>query len=185
MFFIGRKTTAELQLTTPLDQCCNCGAKGDIDLFRTRLQQTRYFLFFGTELELIETFPYCRRCKGSAQRVRLNVGSKFLVACMAIAAVFLALVLSAPPLPRALQDSLLTLATVIGIALTAGYFFIRERRNPKRSYYQPVSLVAAVLDGSQLRQLHLRFTNTAYARLFSKANADLIAARVLKVESAS
>jgi hypothetical protein len=32
MFFVGRKTTAQFQLTTPLDCCCNCGTGGDIDL---------------------------------------------------------------------------------------------------------------------------------------------------------
>jgi hypothetical protein len=182
MFFIGRKTTAELQLTTPLEQCCNCGAKGEVELVQTPLQKTRYFLFFGTELELIETFPYCKRCQGSAKRVRLSWPAKLLVACMVTAGLFLGLVLSAADLPSALQNSLFAWSCVLGVALTLAYFFWRERKHTRRSYYQPVSLVDAVLGEGGLQRIHLRFVNPGYARVFSKANAPLIAARLLKVE---
>jgi hypothetical protein len=61
MFFAGLRTSAELSLTTPLDFCCNCGSGKRMDLVEMPLQKTRFFLFFGTELTLKETFPYCRR----------------------------------------------------------------------------------------------------------------------------
>lgn len=181
MFFIGRKTTAELQLTTPLECCCNCGARGEVDLVQTPLQKTRFFLFFGTELELMETFPYCKRCKGSAKRVRLGWMSKLLVAGMVTAACFLGVVLSAPNLPAAIQNHLVAWSSCLGVALTGMYFVWRERKQV-RSYYQPVGLVDAVLGEGGLQRIHLRFANPGYARIFSKANAELIAARLIKVE---
>jgi len=181
MFFIGRKTTAELQLTTPLSQCCNCGAAGEVDLVQTPLQKTRFFLFFGTELELIETFPYCKRCRSSAKRVRLGWMSKLLVACMVTAACFLGVVLSAPTLPSAIQNHLFAWTSGLGLALTGAYFAWRERKQA-RSYYQPVGLVDALLGEGGLQRIHLRFANPGYARIFAKANAELIAARLLKVE---
>ncbi len=185
MFFVGRKTTAQLQLTTPLDCCCNCGAAGDIDLVETPLQKTRFFLFFGTELELTETFPYCKQCRRSARRVRLGRMSKLLMACVVTAAIFLVLVFAAGSMPRVVQANLFWSSVILGTTLTLGYFYLTERRNAPRTYYQPVSLVDAVLGDSQLERLHLRFANASYARLFSKANAALISARVLKVEAAS
>lgn len=182
MFFIGRKTTAELQLTTPLEHCCNCGAKGEVDLVQTPLQKTRFFLFFGTELELIETFPYCKRCRSSAKRVRLGWMSKMLVACMVVGVLFLGLVLSAPSLPKTIQNNLFTWSSVFGVALILAYFLWRERKGRKRSYYQPVSLVDAILREGWLQHAHLRFSNPGYARIFSKANAELISAQQLKVD---
>jgi hypothetical protein len=184
MFFVGRKTTAQLQLTTPLDRCCNCGKQGEIELVETPLQKTRYFLFFGTELELLETFPYCRRCRRSAKRIRLGWGSKFLVTCMTMAACFLVLVLVPHALPRAMQSNLFGSALVLGALLTAAYFYLTERRGSERTYHQPVSLVNAEVDDSRLHSLRLRFANADYARIFCKANADLINARVLSVETA-
>ena len=183
MFFVGRKTTAQLQLTTPLDCCSSCGATGEIELVETPLQKTRYFLFFGTELELQETFPFCKRCRRSAKRVRLGWFSKLLVACLAAAAIFLVLVLSAASWPRAVQANLFSSSLFLGLTLTVAYFYLREWRRSRRSYYQPVSLVDADIGESQLLRLHLRFANGAYARLFSKANAELIASQVLKVEA--
>lgn len=184
MFFIGRKTTAELQLTTPLDYCCNCGAKGEIELVQTPLQKTRFFLFFGTELELIETFPYCKRCKRSAKRVRLGWISKALVACMVAPALFLGLMWSGAAVPKFMQARLFTWASLLGLVLTMAYFYWRERAGLKRSYYQPVSLLDATLAGESLQQIHLHFSNSDYARLFSKANAELILVKWLKVDSA-
>lgn len=181
MFFVGRKTTAELELITPLDFCCNCGAEGEMDLVETPLQKTRYFLFFGTELELLETFPYCKRCRRSAKRVRLGWMSKVLMACLAAAAIFLVLVLTAASLPGAIQKNLFASSLVFGVAVTVLYFYLREWRRSQRTYYQPVSLVDASLSDGMLQQLHLWFANAAYARLFSGANSELIATRALKV----
>ena len=181
MFFAGQVTTAQLQLTTPLDCCCNCGAKRQIELVETPLQRTRYFLFFGTELELTETFPYCSGCRSSAKRVALSWPSKVLVACMLVAAAFLCVILLASHLPPIVQRNLFSSSVVLGVGLAFLHFGVRAKASAARSYYQPVSLVAAELDDERLRFLHLRFTNARYARLFSQANAELIAARVLQV----
>lgn len=182
MFFVGQKTTAQLQLTTPLTHCCNCGSNQSLSLVPTPLQKTRYFLFFGTELELSETFPYCPRCKGSARRVKLSLSGKLLVAAMLTAAGFLALVLTAPDLPPVVQHNLFASSALAGVGLAAGYFLLRERQGAGRSYYQPVSLVEAKLFGDRLQSLHLRFSNAQYAQIFSRANAELLSARMLKVE---
>lgn len=183
MFFIGRKTTGELQLTTPLDYCCNCGTKGEIELVQTPLQQTRFFLFFGTELELIETFPYCKRCKASAKRVRLGWMSKLMVACAAAPAVLLGLIWSGSASSKFVQGHLFSVSALVGLALTAAYFQWRERKGGPRSYYQPVGLLGANLAGGSLRQIHLCFSNPDYARLFVLANAEQMAAQFIKVET--
>jgi len=186
MFFIGYKETVQLELTTPLDFCCNCGGREEIDLFETPLQKTRYFFFFGSELTLLETFPYCRRCKGSARRVRLGWLSKLLVACAVSPAVFIGLLpfleFYRDSLPRVIQTNPFASSVFIGVALTLCYFYLREWRKSRRSYYQPVSLVDT--DSGRLHNLHLKFTNASYARLFSRANSELIVAGGLKVECA-
>ena len=58
MLFIARRTNADLELTKPLDYCCNCGHDGDVDLIATPMQLTRFFLVVGTELNLRDDFPY-------------------------------------------------------------------------------------------------------------------------------
>jgi len=180
MSFIGYKKTVQLRLTTPLDFCCNCGDRGEVELVETPLQKTRYFLFFGSELELLETFPYCRRCKGSAKRTRLGWSSKLLVACAVSAAVFVGLVLDPDSLPHVIQTNLFACSIFVGVVIPLCYFYLRGRKS-QRSYYQPVSLVATG-DSDYPNRLHLKFTNASYARLFSRANSDLIAAGSLKVE---
>ena len=70
MFFVARRIEAQLELTKPLDICCNCGRDVEIELVETLLQRTRFYLVFGTELNLREDFPYCRACRRSAGRVR-------------------------------------------------------------------------------------------------------------------
>ena len=182
MFFIGTRTSGDLSLTTPLERCCNCGARGPIELVETPLQRTRYFLFFGTELTLNETFPYCRRCMGSAKRIRLGWLSKILSACLVTAAVFLVLVLAAPSLPAMLSANLFRSSVAIAVVLTLAYFYILEWGRTGSTYYQPVSLVDADVSGDSLSELKLKFYNPAYARIFTQANPELIAAGVLKVE---
>ena len=189
MFFVGIKTTDQLELNTPLDFCCNCGARGEIerelDLVETSFQKTRYFFLFGSELELKETFPYCKRCRGSARRVRLGKLSKLLVACAVSMALFLVFVYLAHrgSLPRIMQTNLFVSSVFVGAAITLAYFWLREWRKSTRSYYQPISLVNTG-DAVHPQRLHLKFTNASYARLFSRANSDFIEAGHLKVEIA-
>ena len=82
MIFVARRIDARVELTKPLDFCCNCGRDADIDLVETPLQRTRFFLVFGTELTVREEFPYCRACRRSAGRVRPGTLSKLLMAAL-------------------------------------------------------------------------------------------------------
>ena len=182
MFFIASRTSGDLSLTTPLECCCNCGARKPIELVETPLQKTRYFFVFGTELTLNETFPYCERCAGSAKRIRLGWMSKFLSFFLVTAAIFLVLVLSADSLPSMLSANLFRSSVVISAGLTIAYFYFREWGRKGSTYYQPVSLVDADVSGDALRELRLRFYNPAYAKIFTKANPELISSGILKVE---
>lgn len=157
---------------------------GPIELVETPLQRTRYFLVFGTELTLNETFPYCKRCRGSARRVRLGALSKMLAGCVVIAALFLVLVLSANSLPTAVSANLFRSAVIGGILLTLVYFYLREWRSRDRTYYQPVSLVDAAMGGDELGKLTIRFYNKKYAKIFKKANSELISSGMLRVQVA-
>lgn len=183
MFFVGLRTSADLSLTTPLEFCCNCGMRRPVDLVETPLQRTRYFLFFGTELTLNETFPYCRSCKGSARRVRLGWSSKLLAACLVVSVVFLVLVLSAQSLPALVSNNLFHSSVVAGFALTLAYFYWREWGRTGSSYYQPVSLVDADISGGIVRRVRLRLHNRKYAGILAKANAELISSGMLRVEA--
>jgi hypothetical protein len=183
MFFIGLRTTADLSLATPPDCCCNCGARRDLELVETPLQRTRYFLLAGTELTLNETFPYCKACRRSAKRVRLGWMSKTLVALIVAAALFMGIAIGEPALPSVVRDHLFMASLAIAIVLTAMYFYWCERGGKRRSYYQPVSLIDADVSGEAVRSIRLRFLNRDYARIFSNANPELVAAGAVIVES--
>ena len=183
MVFVAVRTSADLSLTTPLDCCCNCGKRGPIELVRTPMRKTRYFFIFGTELTLNETFPYCRPCRRSARRVRFGLFSKMLATCLAVSVLFLVLVLVAPSLPDYVTENLFLSAVIGGSALSWAYFSSRGWGRKGSTYYQPVSLVSAESRGERLDRLRLRFYNKQYAKIFSNANAGLIARGILRVES--
>ena len=183
MVFVAVRTSADLALTTPLHCCCNCGQSGPIELVQTPLRKTRYFFIFGTELTLNETFPYCKPCRRSARRVRSGLLSKVLASCLAISVLFLVFVLAAPSLPGYVTQNLFLSAVIGGTALSWAYFFSRGWGRKGSTYYQPVSLVSAENHGERLGRLRLRFYNKQYAKIFSSANAGLIARGMLRVES--
>ncbi|CUI05896.1 hypothetical protein [Massilia antarctica] len=181
---ISIEQTVELNLTTPLDNCCNCGATGGLNLYQTPLRRTRFMLFVGTQLTLLETFPYCPKCKASAPRLRKNLMSKLLAACMVCAALFLILVLSASGLPKFVAENLFY-AAVIGAAIATGvYFYLREKEGGERSYYQPVSLADVDLDfrSGAIECVTLKLRNAAYARVLAKANAETMRVGMLKID---
>lgn len=182
MFFVALNQSADLSLNTPPEFCCNCGARGELDLLDTPLRKTRYFFVFGTELTLHETFPYCEECRGTAARVRPGWLAKFLATCLATSVVFLVLVLSAASLPSVMSANLFRSSLLIALLLTGLFFYIQEWRSRERSYYQPVSLVTAHVDGDCIRQYRLKFFNPKYAAVFRRANQDLIRTGVLKVD---
>lgn len=183
MFFVARHTSADLALTTPPEFCCNCGARGELELIETPLKKVRYFFIFGTELTLTEFFPYCARCVKTAARVRQGWMSKVLALCLVSAAVFLVLVLSAESLPKTLSENLFRSSVLIGALLAAAYFYLQEWGRTGRTYYQPVSLIDADIDGDQIGKFKLKFYNPNYAAVIRKANPDLIRSGLLKVEA--
>jgi hypothetical protein len=185
MIFYGHRTTAQLELTKPLDCCCNCGGASDVELVETPLQQTRFFLVYGTELELRDAFPYCRACGRSATRVRPGALAKLLMAGLTTSVLFLVIVMAESVLPHVMQASPFWWSLALGLAATYAYFVFRVRRGSPRSYYQPVRLVEAQLGEGRLQWLRLEFANAAYCRLFARANADRVAAGVLQVQAAA
>jgi hypothetical protein len=184
MFFVGLRTTGDLALTTPLEHCCNCGMRRQVELVETPLQKTRYFFIFGTEFSLNETFPYCRQCRKSATRIRLGWLSKILVTCLVIAAIFLAFAVSATSLPSSIAENMFRTSIIAGVLLTSVYFYFLEWGRKGSTYYQPVSLVDVDTSGGTVNHMKIRFYNKKYAGIFMKANAEMISSGILRVEVA-
>jgi hypothetical protein len=185
MLFYGRRTTVQLALAKPLDFCCNCGRDAEVGLVETPLQQTRFFLVFGTELELRDEFPYCRVCRRSAGRVRPGTAARLLMACLTTSVLVLVIVMAESVLPRGMRESPFWWSLALGLVATSAYFAFRARRGTPRSYYPPVRLVDAQVAGGRLHRLRLEFANAAYCRLFARANAEWVAAGVLQVRAAA
>ena len=175
--------SASLELTTPLTSCCNCGVRAsgvtEVELIDTPLRRTRYFLFFGTELTIIETFPYCKPCRGSAGRARSGWFSKFLSASMLCAVLVFAMTFAdSAKFPAWFNNNFFMSVAVVSLLITYAYFQFREANTGKRSYYQPVSL-AEIDEGV----VTLRLTNWQYAQELAKANSDMMRAGALKIVS--
>lgn len=182
---ISIEHTIELGLTTPLDNCCNCGSPDDVDLYETPMRRTRFMLFGGTQLTLLETFPYCGTCSGSAVRVRKNWMAKCVAACMVCAALFLVLVLTAADLPKFMSENLFYASLILAVPTTGAYFYLREKDGAVRSYYQPISLGAVKQDfrSGTIHSVTLKLRNAAYARVLARANAEMVGAGMLKIEN--
>jgi hypothetical protein len=179
--FISVHRTADLSLTTPLVCCCNCGEPGPIDLAETPLRKTRYFLFAGSELTLSESFPYCAACNASAARVCPGWFSQVAATALVASVLFLVMIFAAPHLPGFLANNLFVASALLALVGTMAYFQFRQRATQARSYYQPVSLVDATLEGNDVQQVSLRFFNAEYAALFAQANEALIRAGAVRV----
>ena len=172
--------TAELDFTTPLTSCCNCGATSGIELVETPLFHPGFRRDAGREVTIRESFPYCPACRASAGRLRHGVLTR-----MVFAAVFTAFVAVAVfALARGAAGRLLPLAIVASAVGCGLYFRWRDSDAGGRSYYQPVRLEALelVADGQAIRHLRLQFFNRCYAQAFSAANAASIRSGFLAVE---
>ncbi len=197
---IGLHTSADLPFTTPPEFCCNCGTRGALNFIGTPLQRTRYFFLFGTELTLRASFAYCKPCEGSATRVRLGWLAKILATLLVTSIVFMVLVFGNFRLPALLNEHVFRTSLGIATLLTLAYFYFTEwsrkgggtaggasggdgATKDSSTYYQPVSLIDADVDGDGLHRVRLRFNNAAYARVFKKANAEYVAAGALEIES--
>lgn len=173
--------SADLELNTPLDCCCNCGDQTHVELLDTPLKQTRYFFFFGTELTLNETFPYCKRCKGSAKRIQLGLMLKLIAACLLISALFLGAIFIADSLPNFMKANLFWSSVVVGVVATFGYFYWREHQYEDRRYYQPIQLVEVIGKGNEIYGVHLKVHNPKYRIKLAQANPERVAADALRL----
>lgn len=182
MFFIGHRTTARLELATPLDCCCNCGRDVDVGLVETPLRQVRFYLVFGTEVDLRADFPYCAACRRSASRVRPGVPGTLVNAALVTAILFFVLVMAESALPRTMRESPFRWSLALALVLSFAYVAMRGRRGSARSYYQPVRLAEARVRQQRIEALRLQFANAEYGGLFARANSDRIATGELRVE---
>jgi hypothetical protein len=159
-----------------------------VELIDTPLKRTRFFFFAGSELTITETFPYCKRCRFSASRLRQGWFPKILCAALFCAVLMLILVLAAPflGLPVIVMDNLFTLTAAFSLLATYFYFRHRQSGAVDRSYYQPVSLADVEHDSvsNSIGAVTLRLTNPHYARTLAQANAAMMQAGVLKIVSA-
>ena len=147
------------------------------------MKRIRYFFVFGTELTLTEYFPYCANCTRTAARLRQGLLGKSLVACMLIAVMFLAMVISVDLYPDAVRENLFKSAALVGVLLALCWFYWMDWSRKGRTYYQPVSLVNVSVNKGGLNTYSLKFYNARYAALIVEANQDLILHGVLKVET--
>ncbi len=182
--FVGLKTNVDLSLTSPSENCSNCGVQRPVEMVVTPLQRTKFFLFFGTELTINATFPYCKQCKGSARRTRLGWTSKILTACITILIIFLVLIFSADSLPQFVVENMFCSSIMIGVFCILIYFYFQEWRRKERTYYQPVSLVGVNINHDRINCLILKFYNAKYAEIFIAANDNLVTSGMLQVEVA-
>lgn len=189
---IRQEQHASLDLTTPPTRCCNCGTKArssnPLEFVETPLRRTRYFLIVGSELTILETFPYCKPCQSSAARVRQGWFSKFLSASLLCAVLATAMVFVGPSikLPAMFYDNIFATSAATSALATFLYFQFREAQSAGRSYYQPVSLVDAEQDvvSGAIYSVTLRLCNWQYAQELAAANVEMMRAGGLRMVSA-
>jgi hypothetical protein len=185
VIFVSVNRSAQLDFTTPLTACCNCGAKRGVELVETPLRRTRYMLFGGTELTIHETFPYCPACRRSAGRVRPGWLARLLTFALASVAVLTALAIrlsvDAQGFTPFVRSHVLATALLVAGAGCLAWFVSRDRRPGGRSWWQPVRLADADLSGDMIRRVTLGFTNRRYADEFAAANGERVRAGLLSV----
>lgn len=172
--FISHHVDINLEMTTPPDLCCNCGARHGLEFIETPMKRVRFFFFFGTELTLTEHFPYCPQCVKSAARIRSGWFGKALSACMVTGFVFLAFLYFADAFPQFLKSNLFSGAVVFSIVLTLLFYYLLDWGRKGRTWFQPVSLVKTESEGGHVSRFYLRFYNPEYAALFARSNQDLV-----------
>lgn len=187
MIFVRVERTAQLDFTTPLTSCCNCGATRRIALVETPLRRTRYMVFGGTELTIEETFPYCPDCRRSAARVRPGLPARLLtwvLASVAVATVvMMRMSINVEAFVPIVRDHPVYASMAIAAVGCIAWFASRDRRPGGSSWWQPVRLVGIDLDGDTLRHITVVFTNPQYAEVFAAANGERVRAGLLTVRA--
>ena len=185
MIFVSIKRSAQLDFTTPLKTCCNCGAARNIALVETPLRRTRYMVFGGTELTIEETFPYCPDCRRSAARVRPGLLARLLtwvLASVAVATVvMMRMSINVEAFVPVVREHPIYASMAIAAVGCVAWFVSRDRRPGGRSWWQPVRLVGIDLAGDTLHHVILGFTNPQYAGIFAEANGERVRAGMLSV----
>ncbi len=171
----------------PTDICCNCARSRELSIVATPLKKTRYLLLAGTELTITLDFPYCADCAVTATKHAIGGFGKLLIAF----GLFWILVLGVMLLPFNLASFLpgamlpLTLFTV-AVALTLGYFRLRQPRPPRTSTVQPVRLRGVKqLFAGDVVGLRLGFSSSTYKKRFDAMNQGQISSGLLTTENVS
>jgi hypothetical protein len=187
MIFVSVQRSAQLDFTTPLKSCCNCGGIRNITLVETPLRRTRYMVFGGTELTIEETFPYCPACRRSATRVRPGLLARLLtwvLASVAVATVvMMRMSINVEAFVPVVRDHPICASMAIAAVGCLAWFVSRDRRPGGRSWWQPVRLVGIDLAGDTLRHVTLAFTNAQYAAIFAASNGERVRAGMLTVRA--
>lgn len=171
-------------LIFPTAFCCNCG-EVNCAAENQDTRVTRFFAIYGTGATFHLSVPVCARCRRSLRRRPAVFFSRLLVlALMSVA--FLALVMlwqSSGSMPVWFVDHSFQLIVVLGLLATLGFYWLRRKRPPQTSFYQPVRIKQArvrftdVMSGrGNVDYMKLAFTNPDYLNVFRNANREAIEA---------
>ena len=112
----------------------------------------------------------------------MGLGGKLLTAFAVFWALFLISVFMPLDVNPTLGTYMPLLCGLLALALTFGFYATRRVMPPQTSYYQPVTLKAAKQEFSgRVVGITLRCSNATFARKFSSANAQAMAAGVLAI----
>lgn len=175
-------TVSRLTFNVPVEACCNCGTSQGISVKETPLKKTRYMLLGGTELRFAIDLPYCKTCTVTAKRFPAGVAHKLLVSFGVFWVLFFAAFVMPVDLSPFIVDHITAIAGVVALALTFGFYSLRKAVPPQTSYYQPVTLKAVKQEFSgTVVGIALQCSHATFARNFSEANKESVAAGVLTV----
>jgi hypothetical protein len=172
------------QLNFPKMFCCNCGATNCVtEIQDTRV--TRYFGLGGSETTFRLPVPVCAACRRSTRRRPQGFFAKLLIFALGTGVAFLALIMlgSTVTLPLWIEGHRFAWSAGLAFAILAGIWRLRRPKPPMTSFYQPVRILDANVQLSELMSgagqvayLKLAFTNPDYLHMFVNANRDAIAA---------
>ena len=171
-------------IEVPGDICCNCGRNQGLSIVQTPLKKTRYMLLGGTELTINVGFPYCEGCARTATKHAIGAFGKLLIAFVLFWILIFGVMLLPFNLAAVLPGAMLPLTVfAIALALTLGYFRVRQPRPPKTSMDQPVRLLGVKqLFAGDVVGLRLGFSNPVYKKRFDAMNQLQVASGVLSTE---
>jgi hypothetical protein len=178
---------ASPSLIFPTAFCCNCG-EVNCAAENQDTRVTRFFAIYGTGATFHLSVPVCTRCRRSLRRRPAVFFSRLLVLALMLCA-FLALLLlwqSFGAMPAWMVDHRFEMVALPGVLATIGFYWLRRKRPPQTSFYQPVRIKQArvrfadVMNGrGNVDYMKLAFTNPHYLNVFRNANREAIEAKRL------